>query len=341
MIFPGIDYQYIEINPYEAPSDGDEEDDGKYTKKALSLSRKRELYPDFVEASPRGLVPAMRNDSDVLSDSTVILEYIDEAFTCQGESLFPSTSPSSRAKARFWSIFINEKIIPHYYKMLMQPSTDDRETAKLNLLGGLIELAGVMSAEGPFFFGETFGIVDIMLAPWWLRILSVSKFYRNFEVPRGKSTSTPADPSVNVTPEDEAYSRLHQWYAAVRHRRSFVRTVMNEEELIRNYAGDFYGHKCLVCVFLLLQWSHCLIYNWESKTSHCVHAHNSRISSYSFGTSSHIYFHRSKVASCHTILSNTCPHTKAPTHIYSHQATQTTLRQAMQRANSGQEFESQ
>jgi hypothetical protein len=53
-----------------------------------------------------------------------------------------------------------------------------------------------MDTVGPYFTGKTMGYMDIVLAPWWQRILSVSKFYRNFEVPK-------------------SYERLHKWYSAI------------------------------------------------------------------------------------------------------------------------------
>jgi hypothetical protein len=44
--------------------------------------------------------------------------------------------------------------------------------------------------------GKTMGYMDIVLAPWWQRTLSVSKYYRDFEVPT-------------------SYKRLYHWYSAV------------------------------------------------------------------------------------------------------------------------------
>lgn len=153
----GIDYQYIEINPYEDPVDnGDQEFDNtsssstkKYSKIALSLSEKRLRYPRFIETSPKGLVPAISytassNDqtySDVenVADSMVILEYIEEKFPDRSghfKPLIPKDyiEPVKKAYIRFWCIHINERIIPHYYKMLMQSSAYDRQLAQQNLL---------------------------------------------------------------------------------------------------------------------------------------------------------------------------------------------------------------
>lgn len=47
----GINYQYIEVDPYKKP-------------------------PSLVEVNPRGLVPALRHGDWVCHESTVLLEYV-------------------------------------------------------------------------------------------------------------------------------------------------------------------------------------------------------------------------------------------------------------------------
>ena len=79
----GLDYQYQEINPYEEAASGE-----GYTKKALPLEAKRERYPDFVDASPWGLVPALHDAPEAggakVCDSMVVLRYLEDAYptTC-------------------------------------------------------------------------------------------------------------------------------------------------------------------------------------------------------------------------------------------------------------------
>ena len=78
----GVDYQWVEINPYEVNPDRP----GGYTKQALPLEKKAERNPEFVQASPRGLVPAIRHNNDNSSDEIVlwesmpVAEYIDATF---------------------------------------------------------------------------------------------------------------------------------------------------------------------------------------------------------------------------------------------------------------------
>ena len=116
-----VPYHYVEINPYE---DGD----GRTTKKALPLAEKRRRYPEFVAASPRGLVPALSHDGGTVCDSMVVVEFIEEQFP-QNAPLLPA-APLDRAKCRQWTSFAGAQIIPHYYKMLMSQDAAGQAAAK-------------------------------------------------------------------------------------------------------------------------------------------------------------------------------------------------------------------
>ena len=46
------------------------------------------------------------------------------------------------------------------------------------------------ASYGPFFLGTELTLVDIVLLPWFQRLQSVTKHYRQFEVPSGKNYIT-------------------------------------------------------------------------------------------------------------------------------------------------------
>lgn len=121
----------------------------------------------------------------------VCLEYLEEAFPASQNQIMPR-SAEGRAQARYWCIFINEKIIPQYYKMLMRPSLEEQDAAKRDLIGiaciylcwkntynmmlacyflsdGLLVFARAMDPNESFFFGDNISIVDISLLPWFQR----------------------------------------------------------------------------------------------------------------------------------------------------------------------------
>ena len=147
----------------------------------------------------------------------VVVEYLEEAFA--GPPLMPR-EPARRAWVRQWTAFAGDKIIPFYYKMLMAQEEPGRQDAKDALLLGLKEWSSAMSGEGPFFLGSEFSFADIAVGPWFQRILTVSKAYRDFHIP----TTT-------------EYARLWTWWAAVKVRESFAHTIVDEERLVQNYSG--------------------------------------------------------------------------------------------------------
>eukprot|EP00977_Amphora_coffeiformis_P017086 scaffold5479_cov199-Amphora_coffeaeformis.AAC.25 len=52
-----VPYEYVEVHPYRV----DPAKPGGYTKQSLNMWEKRQLLPDFMDTSPRGLVPAIRD----------------------------------------------------------------------------------------------------------------------------------------------------------------------------------------------------------------------------------------------------------------------------------------
>eukprot|EP00045_Choanoeca_perplexa_P011790 m.126219 g.126219 ORF g.126219 m.126219 type:complete len:242 (-) comp15768_c0_seq8:325-1050(-) len=189
-----------------------------YTKKALPLEKKQELYPEFVQASPWGLVPAIRHNGTTVCESLVTVEYIDEALKT-GHALLPD-SPAERSRVRVWTAHANERIIPHFYKLLMHSTSEERAADKNNLLKGLQQYAEAMHPEGPFFLGPQFSMADIALAPWFERFLSVGKTYRGLEIPN-----------------EGVLTRLHRWYTHLLQFEPFAKTIVSQERLVSNYSG--------------------------------------------------------------------------------------------------------
>ena len=54
---------------------------GGYSKKSLPLEEKQRLFPDFIAASPRGLVPAITHIRQPVWESLHVVEYIDTVFS--------------------------------------------------------------------------------------------------------------------------------------------------------------------------------------------------------------------------------------------------------------------
>mmetsp|Transcript_14327 Transcript_14327/g.46759 ORF Transcript_14327/g.46759 Transcript_14327/m.46759 type:complete len:338 (+) Transcript_14327:83-1096(+) len=213
----GVNYVWEEVNPYEV----DEGAPGGYSKKQVPLDRKRASNPSFVAASPRGLVPAIDCEGELLCESDPIIEYIDGKFPGKGATLCPA-DPYLRARCRIYADFANQKIQRPYYRMLIEQSEEARAAAYADLLAGIKEFAGAMSTEGPFFLGNDFSFTDVSFAPFYQRILWVGAAYRGVQIP---------------TTGDPALERMHQWWQAVSQRDSVKKTLVCEDRLVASYSN--------------------------------------------------------------------------------------------------------
>lgn len=122
--------------------------------------------PDwFLEISPLGKVPVLKIGEEVLFESAVINEYLDEVY---GEEPLMPQEPLLKAKNRAWIEFGSQLLMAQYRlgNATTQAEAEDAEQDLLHKLGRLENALG----EGPFFNGEAFSLVDAAYAPFLLRL---------------------------------------------------------------------------------------------------------------------------------------------------------------------------
>ncbi|KAK8087897.1 glutathione-S-transferase theta- GST [Apiospora hydei] len=216
----GIPYQYIEVNPYHKGE-------------------------QLMQANPRGLVPTLEvAPGRALYESTVLLQYLEEASGDDGDGLF------RRARARIWVDFVTSRIIPAWHRLLQfQPSSagSEEEEGRKRLeglrdeyRGFLLEFARAMDPEGPYFFAgdgdDQVGIVDLALAPWVLRHWVFEHFKGITAVPEPGQSS-----SLGGKDDEDAWDRFRKWQAMVEGRDSVKRTESEREHYLpiyQRYADD-------------------------------------------------------------------------------------------------------
>lgn len=138
-----IPYQYIEVNPYHKPE-------------------------SLLKLNPRGLVPTLQYDNKPLFESTVICEFLEDAYPDHKPHLLPK-DPYDRARARIWTDFCTSRIIPAFHRFLQFQPMDDKEglaEVRKDFLDKLKEFTKEMSKDGPFFLGKEPTLVDFVVAPW-------------------------------------------------------------------------------------------------------------------------------------------------------------------------------
>jgi glutathione S-transferase len=116
--------------------------------------------PDWFKAmSPLGKVPLLQVDDDVLFESTVIVEFLEET---QGTPLHPA-APLERARHRAWMEF-GSSILGDIWAI---ETTPDRAVfeAKRRVLQQKFGRLEAELGQGPWFAGERFTLVDTVFAP--------------------------------------------------------------------------------------------------------------------------------------------------------------------------------
>ncbi len=163
----------------------------------------------FFQLSPYGKVPVLKYGEDLVWESTIINEYLDEVFP--EPPLLPA-QPSQRAWARFWIDFANTKFVPWFYKLLLEqrPEKQAQRTTELAEHLLFLENAGLGHANaGSYWLDEQLSLVDLAFYPFFER-LCVLEYYRHFTLPT-------------------ACSRLSTWWKRI-NQRDTVRQLQNPAE---------------------------------------------------------------------------------------------------------------
>jgi len=132
-----------------------------YDRTNIDLSNK----PDwFLKLSPLGKVPLLKVGDDVLFESTVICEYLDEVTP---GSLHPA-DPLEKAKHRAWIEF-GSGILNAIAALYNAPDQEQFEQKRQNILAQFarLEAARIEGHVGdkPYFAGDQFSLVDAVYGP--------------------------------------------------------------------------------------------------------------------------------------------------------------------------------
>ena len=116
--------------------------------------------PDwFLEMSPLGKVPVLKVGDEILFESAVINEYLDEI---TGGELQPGDA-LARAKNRAWIEFASD-MLGNLYMMKMSQD-QERYDKYRNLLVGQLYRVEKNFGDGPWFNGAQFSLADTAFAP--------------------------------------------------------------------------------------------------------------------------------------------------------------------------------
>ncbi len=134
----------------------------------IDLSRKPAW---FLEASPNGQVPILITDDDrVLFESDAIVEYLDETT----EPPISAHDPVRKAQDRAWSYLASK----HYLAQCSVQRSPDEPTLEAGraTLGTAFAKMEARIGEGPYFHGDTLGMVDIAWLPLLHRAAIIERY---------------------------------------------------------------------------------------------------------------------------------------------------------------------
>ncbi len=194
----------------------------EWTGHYLDLLKGEQFTPEFLAINPKAVVPVLIHAGEIIPESTIICEYVEETFSSR--PIYPD-DPRSRAKVRAWTKAVDEELHPacsaityvvsHRHTILRngvgcfddflnQGGTEGLPARtlkwqwvqhglqapgaadKIRLYDGYLHKMEDALADSVWLVGVAFSMADIAMAPYVNRIsaLSMEGLWRDGRLPR-------------------------------------------------------------------------------------------------------------------------------------------------------------
>jgi glutathione S-transferase len=126
----------------------------------------------FTVISPLGQVPVIRHEDRFVTDSSVILEYLEDVYP--SPPLRPR-DPGKRALTRLWMEYADEKLVPAIVRAVTaQPEARAGASAQLRDVLIFIEREGLARCgRGPYWLGQELSLLDVVYYPLFERLPAI------------------------------------------------------------------------------------------------------------------------------------------------------------------------
>jgi glutathione S-transferase len=220
----------------------------RFDSKLLTL-RGDQFDPDYMRLNPNAVVPTLVHDAEVILESTVIIQYVDEMFV--GTPLMPH-EPRARARARMMMKLMDEYVhtacmtltfatVNRASLAKMTPQEMEAELAKapdpkrselkravvadgldaapvkdaLRGYGRLLDQIEAATAHGPFLAGAAWSLADAAATPyvWRLDKLKLAPMWQHRPAVAAWYERVRARPSFHTAVEDWVTPADHARYA--------------------------------------------------------------------------------------------------------------------------------
>lgn len=137
--------------------------------------------PDwYAEISPTGKVPLLKYGDDVVWESTVINEFLEDAFP--DPPLLPR-DPVARAHARIWIEYCNSTFQPNCCGLVFELDERKHGGIRTALLDSLKTIEETLSeTPGSYWLGDKVSLVDLTYYPFFEHMPALIE-YRGFQLP--------------------------------------------------------------------------------------------------------------------------------------------------------------
>jgi len=126
----------------------------------------RAKQKEFLELSPTGKTPLLVVDGEVIFETAVILETVDELFHPERPLRPPGVI--ARAKDRSWSLFGLELLMDAFHAITAKDKLSYE--ALEQVLHSKLSRLESEATQGPYFGGEGLRLVDLVYAAFFLRM---------------------------------------------------------------------------------------------------------------------------------------------------------------------------
>jgi len=114
---------------------------------------------DFMQANPKGYVPALRlDDGSILTEGAAVLQYI--ADQNPGSGLAPKAGTMERYRLQEWLTFIGTEIHKSFSPLFNKTASDEVKNYARNLLTKRMGYVETQLANKPYLMGDSFTVAD-------------------------------------------------------------------------------------------------------------------------------------------------------------------------------------
>lgn len=161
---------------------------------------------ELLRIHPEGRVPVLVHQGQVISESAVITEYLEDVFP--EPALRPAT-PAERARMRLWTVWCDSVLKPDLdrFKYEWAELAGDERAALLARLQAALARLDSALASGPCLLGQELSLADIHVFP----------FYRQLSRAR--------PPLQSLLPPEAVPHRANAWLERLTSRPSFTRVM--------------------------------------------------------------------------------------------------------------------